>query len=126
MLVVKKLTKVWVKEKKLRDDQDILDIEKVLASLEAVDGGGFISDLSKAHLTHLEFERIQTLKDREETWRLKSRATWLKGGYDNTKLYHKFSNGRRAINTIWHLEDEVGHKAQTFHQISNLGIYHFH
>jgi len=38
--------------------------------------------------------------DREEAWRLRSRAAELLEGDDNTKFYHKFANGRKNINTI--------------------------
>lgn len=53
-------------------------------------------------------KRTKILKDREESWRLRSRAIWLKEGDDNTKLYHKHENGRKAINTIWELKNGQG------------------
>lgn len=46
-------------------------------------------------------------------------------GDDNTKFYHKFANGRKAINTIWQLSNEQGHIVNTFPQLASLANYHF-
>lgn len=72
----------------------------------------------KAHLIDLENKRAKILKEQEETWRLKSRAIWLKVGGDNTKYLQKFSKGRKASNTIWHLPTSNGGSAHTFYQLS--------
>lgn len=45
--------------------------------------------------------RAKILNYREEIWRLRSRAIWMHEGDENTKFYHKFTNGRKVINTIW-------------------------
>lgn len=46
-------------------------------------------------------------------------------GDDNTKFYHKFTNGRKTINTIWQLSNEQGHPVDTFPQLAALAFSHF-
>ena len=65
----------------------------------------------------LEKQRSQILLDREEEWRLKSRAIWLLTGDENTKKFHNFAKDRRTMNTIWKLKDEEGREANTFESL---------
>lgn len=69
--------------------------------------------------------RTKKLKDREEIWRLRSRAIWMHEGDENTNFYHKFSNGRKEVNTIWQLQNEQGQIVNTFPQLSELATSHF-
>lgn len=39
----------------------------------------------------------------EESWRLKSRALWLKAGDNNTRYFQNYANQRRLNNSIWDL-----------------------
>ena len=63
--------------------------------------------------------------DREETWRLKSRATWLECGDENIKKFHAYAKGRKASNTIWCLEDERGRSHESFEDMAETGVDHF-
>lgn len=65
------------------------------------------------------------LKEREETWRLRRRAIWLKEGDDNSKIFHKFGNGRIVVNTIWKLTNEQGVEVDTFPHLASLATSHF-
>lgn len=56
---------------------------------------------------------------------MRSRAIWLKEGDDNTKFYHKFSNGHKAINIIWQLADEQGELVNTFPHLVATATTHF-
>lgn len=76
-------------------------------------------------LTTLITKSRNILKEREETWRLRSKAIWLKEGDDNSKFFHKFANGRKAINTIWKLTNEQGIGLDTFSQLATLATSHF-
>jgi len=49
----------------------------------------------------------------------------MQEGDANTKLYHKFANGRKAINTIWQLPIKGGTTANTFPQLASLAYSHF-
>ena len=62
------------------------------------------------------------LLEREEMWRLKSRATWLESGDKNTKFFHAFAKGRKAANTIWRLVDDLGNTQDTFDGMASLGL----
>jgi hypothetical protein len=54
----------------------------------------------KEELLALEKCRRQLLEAQEVEWNLKSRATWLDKGDDNTKLFHAYAKGRKMANTI--------------------------
>ena len=49
----------------------------------------------------------------------------VKAGDENSKFFQQFSRGRKAINTIWELENEDGTTASTFEQLTHKGITHF-
>lgn len=76
---------------------------------------------------------IQALKHREKkilmmeesTWRLTSRALWLKEGDQNTKFFHRYANFRRNINSIWQITDLDGHISQTQEEISDVVVNFF-
>ena len=63
--------------------------------------------------------------EKEETWRLKSRATWLECGDNNTKFLHAYARGRKASNTIWSLLDDHGSLHDTFEGMASTGVEHF-
>ena len=63
--------------------------------------------------------------EREEAWRLKSRAIWLECDDENTKFFHAYSRGRKAANTIWCLKDEVGQEHFDFEGKARCGVNHF-
>jgi len=55
-------------------------------------------------LINLEEKRKEFLLDEEKSWRLRSRATWLKWGDSNTKYFHKIANLNRNQKHIWSIE----------------------
>jgi hypothetical protein len=61
----------------------------------------------------------------EETWRLKIHVIWLEEGDNNTKLFHKFVEHRKVLNTIWELEGPDGKKLKSFRDIVEGGEDHF-
>ena len=113
----------WTNEK--REDRELQQIELELSDIYNLDGGGLGNQLDKEVLTQLEGRWITLLLEREETWRLKSRAIWLTCGYDNTKNFHAYATGREAANTVWSLEDEQGYVHDTFESMASTGVGHF-
>ena len=73
----------------------------------------------------IEVVKSKILQEKEELWRLKSRAIWLKAGDSNTKYFHNLANGRKASNTIWKLPFEQDGWASTHPQLARLGNTHF-
>lgn len=50
----------------------------------------------------------QMLKFQEDTWRLKSWATWIQAGDRNTNFFHVFAYQRRNSNAIWNIRGTDG------------------
>jgi len=123
--LLKRISKIWAHDKRLRDDQSLKEAEEIIASREAEDGGIFPTQERKNLYMSLIEKRSQILKDREESWRLCSRAIWLAEGDANTRFYHKFANGRKAINTIWELRDEHDNLVTSQRHLSKLATDHF-
>ena len=73
----------------------------------------------------MEKRRNKLIKERKESWRLKSRAIWLESGYENTKFFQDFAKGRKNFNTIWKLKDFAGNMENTFEGLSSLGKNYF-
>jgi len=117
--------KEWAVEKRRRDDSELKQVEADLISIYEGEGGGFISQESKEVLVQMEERRNQLLLAKEETWRLKSRAIWLASGDENTKFFHAYAKGRKAVNTIWSLRDEEGVTHHTFEDKARCGVNHF-
>eukprot|EP00253_Pinus_taeda_P030204 PITA_30204 len=122
---LKRITKIWAHQKRIQDNQTLQDAEKTIADFEAQSSGIFPTPEKKEEYTTLITRRSQILKEREESWRLRSRAIWLLEGDANTKFYHKFANGRKAINTIWELMDENGHPITSQRNLANFATGHF-
>ena len=55
-------------------------------------------DRSSQRITKDEFSHCAILE--EISWRQKSRALWLKKGYNNTKFFHRMTNARKRGNFI--------------------------
>lgn len=71
---LKEETICWANQRRIRDNQDLKAIEVELKSIYDSEGEGFLSNDSKDQLVSLEARYRKLLVDREEDWRLKSRA----------------------------------------------------
>ena len=122
---LKKATITWAKDRKIKQNEELSRIKEDLKSLESLEGNGYSSQASKEKILQLEKLQNKILLDKEEEWRLKSRAVWLKAGDENTKFFHNFAKGRKSVNTIWSLKDDEGREVKTFQGLSALGQRHF-
>eukprot|EP00253_Pinus_taeda_P033452 PITA_33452 len=122
---LKKANISWAKDKKDKQNEELIRIREELKKLESTEEDGYISQACKDRILHLENLQNKILLDKEEEWRLKSRAIWLKAGDENTSFFHNYSKGRKSANTIWSLKDEEGRQISTFSGLSSLGQRHF-
>eukprot|EP01018_Ginkgo_biloba_P032904 Gb_28853 [translate_table: standard] len=90
----------WVHAKKIKDEKDLVEVEK-----------------------HLE-ELYETQKE-EAAWRLKSRALWLSEGDENTKFFHQCANHRKNINAIRKITTPDGSDACKFEDVAKARVKHF-
>eukprot|EP00253_Pinus_taeda_P019452 PITA_19452 len=105
--------------------ENLTRMKAEIALLEDSGGIGYRTDESWARLKDLELERKRILQNREESWRLKSRAIWLQAGDDNTKFFQNYAKGRKNSNTIWEMEKANGDKARSFEELASLGNSYF-
>ena len=71
-----------------------------IAAIQNFEEGGFLNSEDNGNLSTLELCRNKLLKEKEEVWRLKSRAICLESGDDNTKFFQTFAKGRKMQNNI--------------------------
>eukprot|EP00253_Pinus_taeda_P015506 PITA_15506 len=122
---LKKATIEWAKARKKAQNEKLLLIDANLRELEEPEADGYLNQESKERILNLEKQRSKILLDKEEEWRQKSRAIWLKAGDENTKFFHNYAKGRKSVNTIWKLKDQNGREASSFEDLSRMGKAHF-
>jgi len=122
---LKKATISWAKDRKAKQNEEITRINENLQKLESIEADGYATQESKERILSLEKLKNQILLAKEEEWRLKSRAIWLKAGDENTSFFHNYAKGRKSANTIWNLKIDEGREAKTFESLSALGQSHF-
>jgi hypothetical protein len=121
----KEIVKPWAFQKIKLEDKELKEIELKLKRFSDDEGDILSTTKSKIRLLQLEKKRINLLKEKEETWRLKSRAIWLESGDENTKFFQAYAKGRKNVNTIWHLKDQYGNLETSFEGMSLLGKNYF-
>eukprot|EP00253_Pinus_taeda_P025385 PITA_25385 len=122
---LKKATISRAKERQKKQNEDLFKIRDELKFLESTEADGYSSQASKERILQLEKAQNHILIAKEEEWRLKSRAIWLKSGDENTSFFHNYVKGRKSANTIWSLKNEEGREVNTFSDLSGLGQRHF-
>jgi len=122
---LKSLIKDWSYAKRQRDEAELNQIESELSHIYASEEGGYGTQEDKEALVKKEGRRNTLLQEKEETWRLKSRAVWLESGDENTKFFQAYAKGRKCANTIWKLEDLDGRVENSFEGMAKIGVSHF-
>eukprot|EP00253_Pinus_taeda_P025838 PITA_25838 len=122
---LKKATVIWAKERRLNQNEALSKIREELELLESPEEDGYQSQSTKDRILQLEKGQNKILLDKEDEWRIKSRAIWLKSGDENTRFFHNYAKGRKSGNTIWSLKDEEGSEVSSFTELASLGKRHF-
>jgi hypothetical protein len=122
---LKQATKEWAREKKFKEDKEVIDIETKLAELFDGNGQGFINQEAKEQLYGLETRCRSILEERKVQWRLKIRALWLAYGDENTKFFQAYARGRKMNNTIWALKNQRGEEVNKHNDLVELDTAHF-
>ena len=111
-------------KEKAKDSKDLVEIDFLLVYFNQ-SRFGFSSKVDKISLVELESRKRKILLDREQEARQKSRALWLLCGDDNTPFFHKFSNYRKIVNTIWKIANDEGNLDEGSESIAKEGVQHF-
>jgi hypothetical protein len=85
-------------------------------------------DQNRIHLQiyqQLESEKNKILLAEESLWRQRSRATWIKAGDLNTKIFHSFASSSRNKKHIWDITDESGNIHNTQQDIKAATTNYF-
>eukprot|EP00253_Pinus_taeda_P031852 PITA_31852 len=122
--VIKKSVKIWEAERKRMDRRVLLHIQSEIDHIMQTTGNPPSYD-SRSRIQSLEGKRFAILKRREDFWRQKSRATWMRAGDKNTKFFHNFASSRRTKNAIWHIQNAQGATFITQQDITREAVSHF-
>eukprot|EP00253_Pinus_taeda_P023722 PITA_23722 len=122
--VIKKSVKIWEAERKRMDRRDLLLIQCEIDHIIQTAGNPPSYD-SRSRIQSLEGKRFAILKRREDFWRQKSRATWMRAGDKNTKFFHNFASSCRTKNAIWHIQNAQGATFTTQQDITREAVSHF-
>lgn len=76
-------------------------------------------------MNNLEQQKTKMLLEKEEQWRLKSRAISLQARDGNRKFFHNFANCRKATNMIQQRPRDPDGWATTHPQLARFGNTHF-
>jgi hypothetical protein len=105
---LKSKTKQWAKLRTIKENSHLLKLEKDITNLLQHSLGGLRTLQEDLILKNLEQSRNKYLKEKEELWRQRSRAIWIKSGDQNTKFFHNFANFRRNRKFVWEIRDDLG------------------
>jgi len=123
---LRSVAKDWQIRKKRKDKQELKDIQNDLDILINSADLDSLSLEQKGLIRNLEKKKQLLLLKEEASWRLKSRAIWLKEGDRNTKFFHNYANARRGKNSIWRIEDGKGDFLYSQQEISAEATRFFH
>jgi len=122
---LKEATISWAHAKQVNDDLILKNCELAIEKLLHYSGMRFLDEQSKDELITLEKKRNIIFCEREELWRLKSRAIWLQCGDENTKKFQAYAKGRKFSNSIWELSSAEGEQVSSFDGLADMGVRYF-
>eukprot|EP00253_Pinus_taeda_P009779 PITA_09779 len=125
MVYIRSKVKSWQIAKKRKNRSELMNIQQLLDQLHSARDPNIMTFHMRSQLFDLSRRKLHLLKLEESSWRLKSRALWLRLGDRNTKFFHRFATFRRQANAIWRIKDGNGGFIYTQQDISNAAVAHF-
>eukprot|EP00253_Pinus_taeda_P021713 PITA_21713 len=110
--------KEWQIRKIKKDCRDLSSIQTELESLSSSSSWSSMSFDKKNKIRELSMRKNDLLLKEELSWRLKSRALWLKEGDRNSKFFHSFANARWKSISIWNIRDSGGNLLSSQEEIA--------
>jgi hypothetical protein len=115
----------WNKKRKQAENKALYEIEDKMKSWQEHEISGPLSVEMKEEYKSLDLLKRKILQNKEQEWRMRSRALWLQAKDENTNFFHHFANGRKLSNTIWSVDIIDDSKAYSFEDIAVEGTSHF-
>jgi hypothetical protein len=103
--VLKSKSKKWFLELKLTQSARLTQLESAIQNYIYSSSTTALTEVETVDLAALESNRADILREQENAWRLRSRATWLKSGDSNTKYFHKLATYNRSKKSIWSIDN---------------------
>ncbi|KAK1314858.1 hypothetical protein QJS10_CPA06g01033 [Acorus calamus] len=100
LLRLKHTLKRWRRVTKAQRKVAKTEVANAIAILDALEECGLMEEREHEEWGSLKESMMGLLSMEEAEWRLRSRATWLKEGDNNTAFFHKIANQRRRKNRI--------------------------
>jgi hypothetical protein len=117
--------KILVKAKKEKETFMLNNMEFEINQLIKKSAIVALSVEDNESLKALESSRNALLREEENRWRLRSRATWLRSGDSNTKFFHKVASFNRNKKYIWSISSEYGGTHCGQEEIKEEAVSHF-
>ena len=90
-------------DRRIKHDRgcELAGIEEQIVDLYLVAPTSILSIVEIGILLSLKARKASLLVFKDSSWRLESRAVWIKLGDANTEFFQNFASARRNGNSIW-------------------------
>lgn len=122
---IRKFVKDWQFKKSQQNRTTLWEIQMELDNISRDLAAHSIPFNMRCHIKELQRKKCKILEQEEASWRLKSRAIWLKEGDGNSKFFHRFASSRREKNSIWKIKDGKGDLLYSQQDISSEAVRYF-
>ena len=121
LLTTKKKTKKWANIFMGNQQSQLKEVENNLRNIYSLNSSGKFTEEELKEVREYELKQEELLAKEEELWGLKSRAIWIKEGYNNTKFFHRHATHRKNINTISETKNSNGDIVYCFKEKAEAG-----
>jgi hypothetical protein len=105
---IKKETSKWVKSFYKKETKQLHEVESSIGSLLIDQMDSSLSSEEETMLDDLLKINNELLSNEENRWHVKSQATWILEGDNNTKKFHKYENSQKVVNKTSQINDRNG------------------